>query len=469
MPVAGNPDMTQHEASHPRPNVSARLNSLDPDVTFNVHEKLLEYDLASKVRSDSLSREEVGGLIEESENESREYDREIGKLEAEIKRREAEIGRLKSVIVALRNRQEKLDTLTKVFRTALRPCPIRKLPAELLSEIFRLALDERPNKVSFHRFECSSRVPLLSLARTCAHWRSIAFDTPSLWARIDITLSPGVPDDDDPEMIVCERAVAFVLERSRNHPLSLLIDVNLDRSPLPRAMERLIRESCRWHSLDIWVCCSSSVFNFLGLAPSLDLSNLCSFALQAVWDRKEPEIPSCLVAFQNAPMLRTVDLGTITMPDDRIWAFLPWHQLETITCSCSPCYCPAKLISSCTSLKSARIFYNPGLEQESSPIHEPLTTSMNTLELLLNTPKRNSEFSLHMAWCLKQLQLNSLRSLAITSDCGHIVLLQPESFIKLVSEYKSLTSLRLWNVAFYGDSWSVEEKALWNYSRILPH
>jgi hypothetical protein len=352
--MAGNPDTAQDDASYlAHPNtISAQLSS--SNVTFNVHKKLLEYDLVSKVRSDSLSREGVGGLIQESEKESREYDREIGRVETELERLKTEIGRLESVLVALRKGQGELDTATKEFRTALCPCPIRKLPAELLSEIFRFLFsptDRRQNDFSPN----NSHIKPLSLAHTCVTWRSIAFDTPSLWSGIWISLS-YVRDDDDPTMIACERAIAFVLERSRNHPLYVDIDIVDPDPPLPRAMERLIRESCRWHSVELRVYHISSTFNFWGL--TLDLPKLCSFALR-VRNSQRSEIPP-LVAFRNAPMLRKFHYGGAgRILENRIhWqALLPWHQLETITgCPCSPEYSPAMLISACTTCSRKRVF-----------------------------------------------------------------------------------------------------------------
>jgi hypothetical protein len=433
-------DVARHDASHPHPNVSAQLSSLD--VIFNAHAKLLKYDLASKVRSDSLSREEVSGLIQESEKESREYDREIERLKTEI-------GRLESAIVALRKGQKELETVTKQFRTALCPCPIRKLPAELLSEIFRLAFPDRRVIISSNRSPC---IRPLIFAHACARWRSIAFDTPSLWSVIIISLTQ-VCDDDDPKMITCERAVTFILEQSRSHPLSL--DIRLDDSSLyhqdfhyprlPRVMERLVRESCRWHSVKLSLYPTSSTFNFWGL--TLDLPNLLSFEL-GVTAHPPPELPP-LVAFQNAPMLRKLSFGNWTTLNDRIRVLLPWHQLETIKCPCSPTYSPAMLISSCPNLKSAHLVYTHDMRENQMLIPEPLTTSIDSLVLECQVAV-DELLSWSFSLCLKQLRLNSLRLLNIYSEntSSGTVLLQFEIFIKLVSEYRSLTSLRLRNVAF---------------------
>jgi hypothetical protein len=448
--MAGNPDMGQHDASYlAHPNtISAQLSS--SNVTFNVHKKLLEYDLVSKVRSDSLSREEVGGLIQESEKESRKYDCEIGRLETELERLKTEIERLESILVALRKGQEELDTATEEFRTALCPCPIRKLPTELLSEIFRLAFPNRyPNRV---RSDGPSHFKPLILARTCTHWRSIAFGTPSLWSEIRISVSFDY-EDDDPRIIACERTITFVLERSRDHPLSLVIHIyhsslyDYDDPPLLRAMGRLIMESRRWHSMKLRVDLSSLAFNFWGL--TLDLPNLCSFALH-VRDCERSSIPLCLAAFQNAPMLRKFDLEAESVLDDRIRVVLPWHQLGTIKCPFSPAFSPAMLISYCTNLKSAHLFQNnDGPEGNQSPIPEPLTTSINTLVLEVGSGQfARSEFCRDIERYLRQLQFNSLRSLDIRSRRLNTAFTHIGSFIKLVSEYRSLTSLRLCNVAF---------------------
>jgi hypothetical protein len=53
-----------------------------------------------------------------------------------------------------------------------------------------------------------------------------------------------------------------------------------------------------------------------------------------------------------------------------------------------------------------------------------------------------------MTQCLEQLQLDSLRSLVINFNFSVNSLVYFDSLIKLVSEYKSLTKLRLCNVAF---------------------
>jgi predicted nucleic acid-binding Zn-ribbon protein len=80
--MSGNPAVTQHDASYPHPNTISQLSSFN--LSFNALEKLLEYEIESKLRCNLLFHEEINGLIQESEKESNEYDSEIGRLESAI-------------------------------------------------------------------------------------------------------------------------------------------------------------------------------------------------------------------------------------------------------------------------------------------------------------------------------------------------------------------------------------------------
>jgi hypothetical protein len=198
-------------------------------------------------------------------------------------------------------------------------------------------------------------------------------------------------------------------------------------------MERLIRESWRWHSVQFWMWSAPPAFNLWRL--TLDLPNLSSLALK-VHDVGGWVIPMCLDAFRNAPMLRKFVLEDESILTKRIRILLPWHQLETIECPFSPDYSPARLISSCPSLKSAHLTYsaecltvNPS--SNAGVIYEPLTTSLDTL--VLECWHSVDRFCSRLERCLSQLQLDSLRSLEIYSRYPSSFLAHSESFINLVS------------------------------------
>ena len=104
-------------------------------------------------------------------------------------------------------RQLLLSLLTR--RNAL--APISLLPPEILARVFHLlALDEPPNGIK----------PTLGWIRTthvCRHWRQVALDDSSLWARIS-----GIDSGLDTALI------SEMLTRSRNAPLE--IDINIMRT-----------------------------------------------------------------------------------------------------------------------------------------------------------------------------------------------------------------------------------------------
>ncbi|KAI0277173.1 hypothetical protein BGY98DRAFT_934577 [Russula aff. rugulosa BPL654] len=109
-------------------------------------------------------------------------------------------------------RQLLLSLLTR--RNAL--APISLLPPEILARVFHLlALDEPPNGIK----------PTLGWIRTthvCRHWRQVALDDSSLWARI-----PCIDSGLDTALI------SEMLTRSRNAPLE--IDISIMRA-IPNPM-----------------------------------------------------------------------------------------------------------------------------------------------------------------------------------------------------------------------------------------
>jgi hypothetical protein len=100
--------------------------------------------------------------------------------------------------------------------------------------------------------------------------------------------------------------------------------------------------------------------------------------------------------------------------------------------------------------KSAHFVYDHDVEDNQQPISRPLPTSIDTL--VLETGSSSCGFCSSIERCLRQLQLNSLRSLDIVRTRNDTAFTHFESFIELVSEYKSLTSLRLCNVAFCNEN-----------------
>jgi hypothetical protein len=90
------------------------------NVSFKTLHKLRTFDIYSHLRSNRASPTEVSELIEDLRHEVEEYDQEIG--------------RLYSAIFALQNKKKELLVYEKKLKWFL--SPVRKLPKEIVSEIF---------------------------------------------------------------------------------------------------------------------------------------------------------------------------------------------------------------------------------------------------------------------------------------------------------------------------------------------
>ncbi|KAJ7646493.1 hypothetical protein FB45DRAFT_732704 [Roridomyces roridus] len=90
--------------------------------------------------------------------------------------------------------------------------PIRRLPTELLAEIFKVAAREAS------AWGClPGRLPPRTLIRVCRRWADVALGTPSLWSRAYLNLD---------DMGVREEAVTMTQllhQRSGNTPLTIRI------------------------------------------------------------------------------------------------------------------------------------------------------------------------------------------------------------------------------------------------------
>ncbi|KAJ6546174.1 hypothetical protein DFH09DRAFT_927410, partial [Mycena vulgaris] len=93
--------------------------------------------------------------------------------------------------------------------------PIRRLPSELLGDIFGLCWHFAPvaEESASLVMERVAKAPLLALSQVCARWHDIALGTPALWGRIEPeTVLWSDPTHNDAIM-------RLPLERSANHPL----------------------------------------------------------------------------------------------------------------------------------------------------------------------------------------------------------------------------------------------------------
>jgi hypothetical protein len=130
-------------------------------------------------------------------------------IKASLARKEEEMTRLAIEIAKLKHRHAFLTNEQELLKDAL--SPIKKLPPEILQEIFVRCLP-----VAHNATMGAQKAPLL-LCRVCHGWRELAHATPRLWTSIHIPLchnSAAVP-------VPLPEDVLSWIARSKSLPLSI--------------------------------------------------------------------------------------------------------------------------------------------------------------------------------------------------------------------------------------------------------
>ncbi|PBK63704.1 hypothetical protein ARMSODRAFT_843448, partial [Armillaria solidipes] len=102
----------------------------------------------------------------------------LSAIEKEVQRYDDELFRLYTLVAQRESEQRELKLNAEKCRSIL--APVRRLPNEMLSEIFAQCCkqgDEDVNCISETR-----TLSAMSISLVCSRWRSLAVSTKSLWA-----------------------------------------------------------------------------------------------------------------------------------------------------------------------------------------------------------------------------------------------------------------------------------------------
>ncbi|KAK7470102.1 hypothetical protein VKT23_001543 [Stygiomarasmius scandens] len=136
-----------------------------------------------------------------------------------------EIERLETTLANLKRDHDDISSYIDEHKKLL---PFRRLPAEILSEIFVHCLPKDRNPM-----RSLSEAPLL-LGRICRSWREVSLTTPHLWSSIHVDLPrTAIPIDQLCRMIDARRCgVESWLDKSGSLPLSFSIYGNSKASEI---------------------------------------------------------------------------------------------------------------------------------------------------------------------------------------------------------------------------------------------
>ena len=237
----------------------------------------------------------------------------LSHAQRELVEYETIIARLQGMIVSLEN--EKWNIKRQVHLTKSLLAPIRKLPPEILCQIFiehGVANLIRPE---------SSAVPGLKLASVCSYWRSVAFHTTELWSNINV----GREEEGEWRPFHVS-LVKTLLELSRTSLLSITLDFredildprhdpSLTRTP-PSCLPLLCEHADRWQSL-AGECYRTNILDALSPVEGR-LHNLDTFRLRCPFE-------CCSSILKGASKLHTM-----TTSGSNIWTkqtSIPWNQI----------------------------------------------------------------------------------------------------------------------------------------------
>ncbi|KAJ7614683.1 hypothetical protein DFH06DRAFT_129998 [Mycena polygramma] len=253
---------------------------------------------------------------------------------------QTQIARLESQIWALQGLlAEEHGVLTRL-RAAI--APIRKLPTELLAEIFLQVHNRGDSKKHYWMSHLTSRSPLgeckavHALSQVCSHWRRVAHATPRLWTEhMKILL------DESPTATYIARAKEC-LERSAPWPIPVSLHCPGTDAKTKPLVDVLVTAAHRWSAAEF----ALSSLSALSHIPDAQLSCLKKLHLEST----DVSCHAKIQAFLTAHRLRDVTLSTRCTPQ----LLIPWSQLTTIDVTDpSPWDCLNTLVQ-CTSIVAAR-------------------------------------------------------------------------------------------------------------------
>ncbi|KAF6763768.1 hypothetical protein DFP72DRAFT_745097, partial [Ephemerocybe angulata] len=127
---------------------------------------------------------------------------------------DAEVDAAERALNALRTKQARLRRHIAAHEALVHP--IRRIPDELLQEIFQHCLPTR------HMPTLSNRSAPILLTRVSRPWRALAFGTPTLWTSLHIPIPRGRSEADHIALTEARHAgVAWWFSRTGHIPLSI--------------------------------------------------------------------------------------------------------------------------------------------------------------------------------------------------------------------------------------------------------
>ncbi|KAH8828711.1 hypothetical protein DL96DRAFT_1814057 [Flagelloscypha sp. PMI_526] len=399
--------------------VRAHLLTLETPLTNFSHFSSLSKNLAVLAKSnDSPSDEQV------QEIKSCLADLEIARF-ADLARLDALGQQLKAITIEQANVQESINAKERQAASLLGLLGIRRLPSEMLQEIFSfVALNPQASwqKPRFPALHASSEGPLL-VRRICRRWRDVIDRHKRVWSyvhlqarHLSLVLSPRISAN-------IERPLTNWVSLSKSEDIHMSID--FEGFELRRLPGDISNISCFW--IILTRICGSRL-------ASLELLNVLDDDQPNVLDDQAISTPrlrrlsyqashqagdSFIMAQRwaklprTAPMLTTL---TLRFPLHRIspnyWNSSPWHILTELECTTGEPL--LSILETATSLRRLRLTKAVPAISHTPPPEQRIFVVSSLEELHITQPSHIDHWTALWTNVLEYITLPSLHTLALT-------------------------------------------------------
>lgn len=291
-----------------------------------------------------------------SKTQVSEIQNTIAKGKQNIESVDAMVLQMQSILDQLHQGRSAIDRYVKEHQ-AIIMSPIRRLPNELLGEIFAIYTDDNRE---------DPRSPWL-LTQVCAGWRDVAVATPEVWSTIDLKLPASISN-------AYITMVTTWVARSRDHPLTFKISAfrEPDRGSYEPIAEIFAACSDRWKHVEL------DMHFKIDQLPNTEfsLSSLQSIAVSGLPAERN------VYNFQRAHNLRCLRLNYgLTMDSIK----LKWDQLTEIHLYSIEASESLRILERCPNLAyvafAGNMRFDDGARENLSPrvsLHSTITLVVST-------------------------------------------------------------------------------------------
>ncbi|KAF7303072.1 F-box domain-containing protein [Mycena kentingensis (nom. inval.)] len=357
--------------------------------------------------------------------------------------------------VQLSDVEREIEFLKRLSQLALAVsapvAPIRRLPAELLVQIFRqhwIEFDETYDNIDHREFDpihahaskplvSLALGPLLTVAQVCANWHEIVMGTPALWAELHLDAAIWRYSGDG-ELV--HDLVAAGIQRSGDMPLFVSIYNQKPRDTSAfsdnAALSLLATTSHRWRTARLW-CRPEDIPCLDAGLPLLEAVQAHSNTLCGL-----PEMPRLRAitynGAHNIPKLPLEQLNAVRIQE------LPYDQLAAL----------AAILPRLHGCVEISLFDAPAgsVDSEDLAILPPIVCAADKLSISFGRPKwrEDDRFMDAVQRITTNLTAPHLRELFFKSNAGGGFLRWPHDamihFMKRSNTHKHLVALNLADV-----------------------